>query len=118
MKKVIIIAVVSANMFLACKKDRTCECSVTTNGTSTTQASLSFSIPIIGNVPIIDTTVVTNVVDIYNYDRELSDVTKKQAKNNCLSYEEPYKNITTNSAPPLVMITTETGKKTYDCELK
>lgn len=118
MKKVIIIAVVFANTFLACKKDRTCECSVKKTGTSNTTAALTFSIAIIGNVPIIDTSFVTTVSDVFNYERTLTDVSKKQAKNNCIGYSEPYKETTTNSAPPLSLITTETGTRTYDCSLK
>mgnify|MGYP003380152749 CR=1 FL=1 len=118
MKKIIIIAVVPANVFLACKKDRTCECSVTKMGTSTTMAALTFSIPIIGSVPIIDTSFVTTVSDVFTFERTLTNASKKQAKNNCLDYKEPYKEINTNSAPPLSLVTTETGTRTYDCTLK
>jgi hypothetical protein len=119
MKKTLILAALIANAFMACKKaDRVCECSVTKTGTSTTMAALTFSLPLIGNVPIIDTSFVTTVSDVFTYERTLVDVTKKQAKNNCLGYEEPYKEVTTNSAPPLLLVTTETGNRVYDCNLK
>lgn len=119
MKKLLIVAVVLANAFMACsKKDRVCECSVTKQGKSTTLAALTFSVPIIGNVPVIDTSFVTSVTDVFSFERTLTDVTKKQAKNNCLNYNEPYKDVTTNSAPPLLLVTTEEGTRTYDCRLK
>ncbi len=118
-KKVLIGAIVLANVFLACKKeDRTCTCTVSKIGTSTTRAALTFSIPIVGNVPVIDTSFVTTVSDVFTYDRVIKKVTKKQGEYNCYSYTEPYKNITTNDAPPLTLITTEEGTKSYDCKLK
>ncbi len=121
MKKVLITAVIAANVFIACKKeDRICECSVTKVGTSTTQAALTLTIQVIVpiTVPVIDTSFATTVSDVFTYERTLTNVTKKQAKNNCLDYKEPYRDVTTNSAPPLTLITTETGTKTYDCKLK
>lgn len=119
MKKVAIAAIVLCNVFLACKKeDRTCTCTVTKTGTSTTMAALTISVPIVGNIPVIDTSFVTTVSDVFTYDRVMKDVTKKQGKNSCLDYTEPYKDVTTNSAPPLSLITTETGNRIYDCDLK
>src|ERR1051326_1935085 len=101
MKKVSIAVAMLAMSFVACKKeDRTCTCTVTKSGTSTTTAALTFSVAIIGNVPIIDTSFVTGVADSFTYDRVIKDATKKQGKANCISYSEPYKETTTNSAPP------------------
>jgi len=106
-------------VFLACKKeDRTCSCTVTKTGTSTTLAALTISVPIVGNVPVIDTSFVTAVADVFVYDRVIKDVTKKEGKYSCLSYNEPYKDITTNAAPPLLLTTTEEGTRAYDCKLK
>ena len=119
MKKVIVSAIVLTNVFLACKKeDRTCSCTVSTIGTSTTTAALTVSLPIIGNVPVVDTSFVTTVSDVFTYDRVIKKVTKKQGKYNCYSYSEPYRNKVTNSAPPLSLVTTEEGTKSYDCKLK
>lgn len=118
MKKVIIVAIVAANAFLACKKDRACECTVTRTGTSTTTAALTFSIPLVGNVPVIDTSFVTPVSDVFKYEKTLTKVSRAAAKSNCIDYKEPYKETTTNSAPPLLLTTLEEGTRTYDCELK
>lgn len=118
MKKIIIIAIVASNAFLACKKDRTCTCTVTKVGTSTTTAALTFSVPIVGNVPVIDTSFVAPVNETNTFDRSFTKVTKSAAKSNCISYKEPYNDITTNSAPPLLLVTTSKGDRTYDCELK
>lgn len=118
MKKLLVAAIILTNVFLACKKeDRTCSCTVTKNGTSTTLAALTVSTPL-GDIPVIDTSFVAAVADVFSYDRTLTKATKKQAKNNCISYKEPYKDISTNSAPPLLLQTTETGTLTYDCKLK
>ena len=119
MKKVLVAAIIITNVFMACKKeDRTCSCTVTKSGTSTTVAALVVSVPPLGNIPVIDTSFVTSVSDVFMFDRVIKDVTKKQGKNSCLSYTEPYKEQTTNSAPPLSLVTTETGNRTYDCSLK
>jgi len=118
MKKIIIIAIIASNAFLACKKDRTCSCTVTKVGTSTTTAALTFSVPIIGNVPVIDTSFVAPVNETNTVDKSFSKVTKAAAKNNCISYKEPYNEITTNSAPPLLLVTTAKGDRTYTCKLK
>lgn len=118
MKKVIITLIVLSNAFLACKKDRTCSCTVTKTGTSSTNASLSFSVAIIGNVPIIDTTFVTPISETQTYDKTLTKVSKSAAKNNCISYKEPYTETVVNSAPPLGLVTTAKGERVYKCELK
>jgi hypothetical protein len=120
MKKIVIAAIVLCNVFLACKKeeDRTCQCTVTKSGTSTTTAKLSFSVAIIGEIPILDTSFVTQVSQVNNVDVTLTKVTKKQAQYNCISYKEPYNETTMNTAPPLTLTTTDAGTRTYDCKLK
>lgn len=118
MKKIAIIAILASNAFMACKKDRTCSCTVTKTGTSTTTAALTFSVPIIGNVPVVDTSFVAPVNEVNSFDRSFKKVTKSAAKNNCVSYKEPYNEISTNSAPPLLLVTTAKGDRTYDCKLK
>lgn len=118
MKKLILAAIVLSNVFLACKKDRTCACTVKKTGTSTTTAALTFSVPLLGNVPVIDTSFVTPVNEVYNFDRVYNETSKRAAKNNCLNYSEPYNERSINEAPPLQLTTTSTGTRTYECDLK
>ncbi len=118
MKRIVIIAIIASNAFLACKKDRTCACTVTKIGTSTTTAALTFSVAIIGNVPVIDTSFVSPVNETNTYDKTFNKTTKAAAKNNCVSYKEPYNEVITNSAPPLMLSTTSKGERVYTCELK
>lgn len=119
MKKSLIAAIILVNVFLACKKeDRICSCYVTKTGTSTTNSSLSFSLPLIGNVPLIDTSYTNQVNEVNSVDRTYFKMTKKQAEKACVSYKEPYHEVHLNTAPPLTLTTTEDGTKTYDCKIK
>ena len=118
MKKVILAAIIISNIFLACKKDRTCSCTVTKTGTSTTTAALTFSVPLLGNVPVIDTSFVTPVNESQSVDKTLTKVTKRAAKNNCISYKEPYNERSINEAPPLQLTTIAKGDRVYTCTLK
>ncbi len=102
----------------ACKKDRTCSCTLTKTGTSTTTAALTFSVPLLGNVPIIDTSFSTPINEIQVYDKTINDVNKRTAKQNCVSYHEPYNENVVNVAPPLMLTTNSKGEKVYKCELK
>jgi hypothetical protein len=119
MKNLLIAAIILANVFLACKKeDRVCQCYVTKAGTSTTTSKLSFSVAIFGNIPIIDTTYVTQVNEVNQVDVTYKNVTKKQAKTHCISYTEPYNETDMHTAPPQTLTTTDVGTRTYDCKLK
>lgn len=118
MKKVLVAAIILSNVFVACKKDRTCSCTVTKTGTSTTTAALLVAVPPLGNVPVIDTSFVTPVSEIQTFDRVYKKATKRQAKNNCVSYTEPYNERNLNEAPPLQLTTTAKGDRVYDCKLK
>jgi hypothetical protein len=118
MKKLVIVSILLSFVFISCKKDRTCSCTVTKVGTSTTTAALTYSVPIIGNVPIIDTSFTTPVNEIQIYDKTIMDVNKRTAKQNCVSYKEPYNENIINAAPPLQLTTTSIGDRTYKCELK
>jgi hypothetical protein len=119
MKNVLIVAIILANVFLACKKeDRVCECYVTKTGTSTTTSKLSFSVALLGEIPIIDTTYVTQVNEINQVDETYNHVTKKQAKMNCISHKEPYNETDIHTAPPQTLTTTDAGTRNYDCKLK
>jgi hypothetical protein len=119
MKKLIIAAIVLTNVFLACKKeDRVCSCSVTKTGTATTTSKLGFSLGLLGNVNIVDTTYVTQINETNQVDRTYKDVTKKQMKNSCTSYTEPYNEMDIHTAPPQTLTTVNAGTRTYDCKIK
>jgi hypothetical protein len=122
MKKIAPLAVcliVVAQM--ACKKDRTCHCTMTKTGTSTTHGSAS-EVLLGFPVTLADTSFSTPANDLQIYDRTIKKSTKKAAKNNCISYSEPYKETTLTSVPAssfnLSVEVTNTGTVTYDCSLK
>lgn len=117
--KIIVTAFAVSSLFVvSCKKDRVCSCTLTKNGTTTTTAALTYSVPIVGNVPIIDTSFSTPVNEVQTYDKTIMDVNKRTAKQNCVSYKEPYNETITNSAPPLMLTTKSEGEKVYKCELE
>lgn len=121
MKNNLLIITVIAVAFFACKKDRTCECTLTKSGTSKTTGKVEqnlFGFP----MPLADTTFETKVNDIQVYEIKMEKVTKKTAKNNCFNYSEPYKEKTITSVPAssfnLSVVVTDEGTNTYDCKLK
>jgi len=120
MKKIIVLAFVTL-IFVACKKDRTCACIVTKTGTSTTTGKVDaifFGFP----TPLADTSFVTNINESQSVDKKIENATKMRAKNNCISYSEPYTETVLTSVPAssfnLSVIVTNKGEKKYDCELK
>lgn len=116
MKKTAIIALLSLSVY-ACKKDRTCSCTITKSGNSTTTASADLF-----GLPLADTSFVTPVMDIQKGDTKYKKVTRRAAKANCISYEEPYNETTLTSVPAssinLTIRITDVGTKKYDCTLK
>ena len=118
MKQLLVTLAVICAVLASCKKDRTCSCTVTKTGTTTTTAVLSFSVPLVGNVPLIDTSFTTPVSEVQSYDKTINKVSKRTAKQNCLSYTEPYNDNIINAAPPLLLTTNSKGEKVYSCELK
>ena len=118
MKFIFTTLALASLIFISCKKDRVCSCTMTKNGTTTTTAALTYSVPIVGNVPIIDTSFTSPVNEVQSYDKTIVDVNKRTAKQNCVSYKEPYTETITNSAPPLMLTTTMKGEASYKCELK
>ncbi|MBK9283839.1 MAG: hypothetical protein IPM51_05905 [Sphingobacteriaceae bacterium] len=121
MKKNVILVAAFVVIAFACKKDRTCECTVTKKGTSSTQGKVEqnlFGFP----VALADTTFETNVSEIQTYEIKMEKVTKKTAKGNCYKYTEPYNEKTITSVPAasfnLSVVVTDKGEKTFDCKLK
>ncbi|MGZ3900165.1 MAG: hypothetical protein ACXVNM_04845 [Bacteroidia bacterium] len=123
MRTPIVFCFLAAIFFVACKKDRTCTCTVSKNGTSTTTALITASITIPG-VPIplppitFDTTSTIPVSESQTFDRKMKDVKKKEANYNCVSYTEPYTETTYNIVPSFSLTTISQGTREYKCSLK
>ena len=120
-KKIIITGCLSVLIFAACKKDRTCTCTVSRTGTSTTTAKVTqviFGFPI----DLADTAFITPVYDIQLIDKKMTNVTKKTAGSNCISYTQPYSETNLTSVPAssfnLSISITNKGEEKYDCKLK
>ncbi len=109
-------------VFCACKKDRVCSCTVIKTGTSTTKAKGSLVLFAGFSTNIADTTITTNVTEVQVIEKEMKEVSKKTAKNNCISYTEPYSETIPTSVPStsfnLSIVVENKGEKKYDCELK
>lgn len=117
MKYSIIALILAANVFLACKKERTCSCTTKETGTSTTTAALTFSTPL-GSFHVVDTSITVPYGDVFNFERKYQKSTRRQAKLNCASYTEPFKDRIVNEAPPLQLVTEIKGTREVSCELK
>jgi len=116
------ILVVFTLVFFACKKDRTCNCTITKTGTSTTTGKAELIIIPGFPTPLADTSFVTSINETQSTDKKIEKVTKRTAKNNCISYTEPYNETTLTSVPSasfnLSITVINKGDKHYDCELK
>lgn len=107
---------------LACtKKDRTCSCTETKSGTSTTHAAITqelFGVPF----TLADTSFSNPVYDVRVYDRKMDKVTKSEGRSNCIDYTEPYYEKTTTSVPSstfnMVIEVINSGDVKYDCKLR
>jgi len=120
MKKIILFSILSLVLF-SCKKDRTCSCTVTKTGTSTTNGH--FEVTVIPGFPVTqDSSFVSQINDVQSVDKKLEKVTKQTAKNNCVSYTEPYNETTLTSVPgttvSISITVTDVGNKRYSCKLK
>jgi len=122
MFKKITLGIFVAGIFLpACKKDRTCSCTVTRAGSSTTQGKVVqeiFGFPI----TLADTSFTQGANSSQVVDKKMTKVTKKTGENNCVSYSQPYNEVTLTSVPAssfnMVITVTDKGEETYDCKLK
>jgi hypothetical protein len=111
MKPVLILLCLTGWMFVSCKKDRVCKCTVTVSGLTYTRAS-SFTAGI-------DTTIMTPLNSSNDNEITLKEVTKRRAKNNCVSREEEFEEVSKNGFPGIIDLTvTNKGTREYDCELK
>lgn len=115
----LIIAII---ILAACKKDRVCSCTMTKMGTSTTTAKGNLSLLPGISIKLADTSYSSNILEVQQIDKTMEKVTKKRAKNNCISYTEPFSETIPTSVPStsfnLSITVTNKGEKHYDCELK
>ncbi len=122
MKKNNLIFLAIFIILCACKKDRTCSCTITKTGTSTTTAKADIILFPGFPTPLADTSFITPFNEVQLIDKKFEKVTKRRAKNNCVSYTEPYNETVLTSVPAssfnLSVIVTNKGDKHYSCELK
>ncbi len=118
MPRTIIYYVLVGLLFVSCTKDRVCSCEVTKTGTATTTAAITFSVPLLGNVPLVDTSFTTPVYESQSVERTLIKVTRRAAKNNCISYTEPYNDNVINTVPNFQLTSNSKGILTYECSLE
>jgi hypothetical protein len=98
-------------MFVSCKKNRVCKCTVTVSGLTYTRA--------VSSAAEIDTTIITPLSGSNENDITLKKVTKRRAKNNCVSKEEDFEEASKSGFPGIADLTiTNKGTREYDCELK
>lgn len=113
-------------LLASCRKDRTCNCTVTSEGTTTTRnqtegTSISISpLPPIVVVEPIDTTVTTPFSNSKTETTIYKDVKARTAKYNCVSsFEETISENNVQTIPGTATITsTQTGKKIYSCKIE
>jgi hypothetical protein len=112
MKPLAALFLFSVLTFISCKKDRVCNCTITTTGTTNTHTEFNLGTPIDTTISVPLSTSSTNDITFYK-------VTKRRAKNNCFDKSEDVNETTQNGVPGFVSITvTNTGKRKYKCELK
>jgi hypothetical protein len=111
MKNIIALIVCLGLTVISCKKNRVCNCTVTTIGTTKTTTSSEL-------FPV-DTTIITPLYTNNTNKATYKEVTKRQAKNNCFDRSEDINETSTNNIPGFVNITNQdTGTRTYDCKLE
>jgi len=121
MKNYLILGLVALTI-ISCKKDRTCSCTITKTGTSTTTGKADLMLLPGFPIPLADTSFITSVNETLSADKKMEKVTKRAAKNNCISYSEPYSETILTSVPAssfnLTVSVTNKGDRHYTCELK
>ncbi len=118
MKRILTIVFISAIFFISCKKDRVCNCTITTIGTTKTQASVSLSL---GGfpIPIADTTFSSPLYTVNDNKSTFKKVRKRVAKNNCFNKAEDINESTPTNIPGFLNVTvTNTGTRSYNCKLE
>ncbi len=112
MKSIVIFILSAGVLFISCKKDRVCSCTVITSGTTSTHTTAMLGAQI-------DTTIVTPLSTTNTNDITYYKVTKKVAQSNCFNKSETINESSQSGFYPIVtIITTNTGTRNYDCKLK
>ena len=121
MKNYFVLTAIALIIF-SCKKDRECSCTITKKGTSTTTGKADLVLFPGFPTNLADTSFVTTINKTQSVIVKLEKVTKRSAKNNCISYSEPYNETILTSVPAssfnLSVSVTNKGDKHYSCELK
>ena len=72
--------------------------------------------------PLADTSFTSPIGEVQKIDKKMTKVSKRRAKNNCVSYSEPFRETIPTSVPAssfnLSVIVVSEGERTYKCELK
>lgn len=110
----------------SCRKDRTCNCTVTKEGTVTTRnqtPGISINISPLPPVEVVapsDTTIVSPLNGTYEEKTVYQDIKLKTAKSNCVSnYEVSVSENSVQILPGTATITTtQSGKKIYSCKIE
>jgi hypothetical protein len=111
---------------ISCKKERSCNCTVLTQGTTTTHnqaAGISISIPIVGSITLTqpsDTTMMNSYTDNGTKKMNYEKVSKKTMKKTCpSSYEETFNDNSSLITPgSSTVTTTNSGKRSYTCKIE
>ena len=126
MKSILFILTGISLSFASCKKERTCSCTVVSQGTTTTRsqtAGTSITIPLLGSFSIVaakDTTVISPYLNTNNKKTDYDKISKRKAKKNCLaSYEENYdENSRIVAVGTSTLTITDNIKKSYTCKIE
>lgn len=126
MKFYLLVLGIAGLIFISCKKDRSCNCTVSTRGTTITRnQTAGITLPIPGFPPIeiipgSDTTVVTPFTDSNIDNTSYRKVSKNTMNERCpTTSEETFNDHSVVITPGTSTVTTSTyGKKTYACEVK
>ena len=111
MKAICIALSLSGLMLVSCKKDRVCKCTVSVSGLTYTRA--------VSSAADVDTTIITPLNGSNENEITLKEVTKRRAKNNCVSKEEDFEDANKSGFPGLFEVTiTNKGTREYECKLE
>jgi len=131
MKKHVIAVALLGLAFAACKKDHTCDCTVTTDGVTTTRTQITglsldsiplgvISIPLPSLLPARDTTTQQPLHNVNTRKTTYSKVSMSDMRAACYaSSVETLNDFSVNQAPGIYTVTTtQSGTKTYDCKIE
>lgn len=117
MKKYQAVIIAICFSVMACKKDRVCNCTVTTNGTTTTHTQTTGFAPVFDGI---DTTTSQPLNSSNTTKTTYGKVSKKAMHSNCFATsQESLNESSANTAPGIFTITTtQTGTKKYTCKIE